>query len=465
MKNFQVSPKASELLMIRYRGIAFFECEDKQQSTEKSVIGRILTKYKILDVDISSSEDFLVCGYEKRGVEMFSLSDFKHVWKIDDFVVERGSTCHLALPIDILKPPRCIVFHPCRNIIFPGQLKHVLNLQGQFESGPIVCEQIPNKFTNRCFSHDNSKMVTNYGIHLTVWNLVENKKIVSLSCRSELLSMLFSANDRFIGTTNIDEVCVYDTENSYTMISRSCAGNFEVLVSTFYSDSWYCFKLISLLVLKSKNEIVKHDLTNTPVPERFIILWPTNARASAKFQVVMESEDRTWFRKAGSGYFFILSNGSALVSSYYRNEIKLLMLTELIQNSKVMKGSDPLLYLRYAKSCSVSVDGTYIYTHDNRGILHIMKLSRPQLVKSKKLGQIKDNLIPFVPVTNGVFFRGEVRKSLWKLFIGKDESFSGIPELWNSEVTQRLVSFPELIGTCYCRSVVQDLVACIMESQ
>ena len=110
---------------------------------------------------------------------------------------------------------RCIVFHPNENIIFPGQLTPVFNFEGNFESGRIVCKEIPNKFTSCCFSHDNTKMVTNYATHLTVWNLLENKKIVSLSCRSELLSVLFSANDRFIGTTNISELCVYDTENRY----------------------------------------------------------------------------------------------------------------------------------------------------------------------------------------------------------------------------------------------------------
>ncbi|CAB4012707.1 E3 ubiquitin- ligase DZIP3 [Paramuricea clavata] len=453
-----LSPKACALLMTRYRGLAYFESEDGKENIEKASIGRILTSRQVLDIDISPSEDFLICGYEK-GVELFSLSDFKLLWKIDDFLVERRecACCFCRLT----KPHRRIVFHPLKNIIFPGQLTRVLNLKGKFETGMLVCEEIPSKFTNCCFSHDNTKMITNYDIHLTVWNLLENKKIVSLSCRSELFSILFSANDRFIGTTNIDELCVYDTENSYSMVSRCCCGNIKVLVSPFHLDSWYC--LVVKSVLRRKIEIVKYDLTVKPVREHFFMsMMPTNARAAAEFQAVMESEDRSWLVKVGCGSFFILSNGNVLVSSNHESEIKLFRLNELIQNSKTMQRPNLLLSLRYAVSCSVSVDGRYVYTHDSRGTLRIMK---PQSVTFKILGLKKDNLIPFVPVANGVFFCGEVRNPLWTLFVGKNEFFAGIPELWNSEVTQRLASFPELTGTSHCLSVAQDLVACIMELQ
>ena len=228
-----LSSKASALLMTRYRGLAYFEAVDKMETNKNALIGRILTRKEVLDIDISPSEDFLICGYPK-GVEFFSLPDFKPLWKIEDFIVERVAA---VSKLDVYGTRHhCIVFHPGGSTIFPGQLTPVLNFEGEFESGRIVCKEVHNKFTSCCFSHDNTKMVTNYAVHLTVWNLLENKKIVSLSCGSELLSVLFSANDRFIGTTNIQELCVYDTENRYSMVSRSCGGNLAILVSTFSSD-------------------------------------------------------------------------------------------------------------------------------------------------------------------------------------------------------------------------------------
>ena len=467
-----LSSKASALLMTRYRGLAYFELEDEMENTEKATIGRIFITNRVFDIDISPSEDFLICGYE-RGMELFSLPDFKPLWKIDDFVVERFASS-FALPFLIGVLHRCIVFHPLENVVFAGQLTPVLNLEGKFESGRIVCEEIPNKFTSCCFSHDNTKMVTNYGILLTVWNLLKNKKIVSLSCRSELISILFSANDRFIGTTNINELCVYDTENSYSMVSRSCAGKYAVLVSTFYSDSWFVTNLI-MASATPKIEIVKYDLTIKPVAERNTGVRPANARAAAEFQTVMESDDdSTWFHKLlGRGdAFFMLSNESVLVYKKF-TEIKLCRLTELTQNSnKKKQGIKFISSLGFVKRFSVSVDGRYIYvcTGFKKTSLSIVKLSRPRSVKRATISfeDVTHKMFLnirastwFFPVTNGVFLRGEMRKSS----TGKDKLCASNPELWNIGVTQRLASFPELTGTCYCVSVSQDLVACIMESQ
>jgi hypothetical protein len=466
-----LSSKASALLMTRYRGLAYFESEGEMENTEKATIDHIFFTNRVFDIDISPWEDFLICGY-KRGIELFSLPDFKPLWKIDDFVVERIADSFECFLHDVLH--RCIVFHPLENVVFAGQLTPVLNLEGKFESGRIVCEEIPNKFTSCCFSHDNTKMVTNYGILLTVWNLLKNKKIVSLSCRSELISILFSANDRFIGTTNINELCVYDTENSYSMVSRSCAGKYAVLVSTFYSDSWFVTNLI-MASATPKIEIVKYDLTIKPVAERNTGVRPANARAAAEFQTVMESDDdSTWFHKLlGRGdAFFMLSNESVLVYKKF-TEIKLCRLTELTQNSnKKKQGIKFISSLGVVGRFSVSVDGRYIYACSTfkKFNLSIVKLSRPRSVKRATISfeDVTHKMFLnirastwFFPVTNGVFLRGEMRKSS----TGKDKLCASNPELWNIGVTQRLASFPELTGTCYCVSVSQDLVACIMETQ
>ena len=460
-----LSSKASALLVTRYRRLAYFESEDKKETIENALIGRIFTTNKVLDIDVSPCENFLICGYEE-GVELFSLSDFKPLWKIDDFVVERIPTRFVLLKFDferIEKPSRCVVFHALENVIFPGQLTPVLNLEGKFESGLIVCEEIPNKFTSCCFSHDKMKMVTNYGIHTTVWNLLEKKKIVSLSCRSELFSILFSANDRFIGTTNINELCVYDTENSYSMVSTSCVSeSLSILVSTFYSDSWYYYEVRDGLV---KQGILKYDLTNTPVLELLIEAYPGNARAAAEFQALMESNDRSWFYKIGGcRSCFILNNETAVVHGNFKKEIKLYRVTELIQNSK--KKKQAMNWFPFFMNCfSVSVDGRYIYVDGRISHFHIINVNSPQSVKSIKL-QIAYSLWKvFVPVTNGVFFCGEVRSPFMGFFIRESTFLAGIPELWNFEVTQRLASFPELTGSCYCLSVAQDLVACVMETQ
>jgi hypothetical protein len=168
----------------------------------------------------------------------------------------------------------------------------------------------------------------------------------------------------------------------------------------------------------------------------------------------------------------MLSNESVLIYEIFR-EIKLCWPTELTQNSnKKKQGIQFISSLGFVQRFSVSVDGRYIYacTEFTKSSLSIVKLSRPRSVQratisfedvTHKMFRTIGASTCFFPVTNGVFVHGEIRKSS----TGEDKLCAGIPELWNIGVTQRLASFRELTGTCYCVSVAQDLVACIMETQ
>jgi WD40 repeat protein len=452
-KHEKLSSEATVLLMTRYRGLAYFDSEDDEENIKSALIGRIFTNDRVLDVDISPSEDFLICAYSE-GVELFSLSTFKSLWKIDEFVVEMIYHPPADLAGIYYGIPPSIVFHPFKNVIFPGQLDRVFNLEGKFEPGPLTVEETNCKFTNCGFSHDKSKMATNYGNYLTVWNLLDNNKIARLSCRSKLYSILFSANDRFLATTNADELCIYDTENSYCMTSRiyDVLDDPPFLISPYNSDSWYC-----------GGEIVKYDLTRKPVSKRYKLL-PKNARAAAEFQAFIESDDPRRFHTKNYLNIFVLRNRVALAYWCYQHDLNMLSVTDLIQDFTLMQKSGEDSFSR----CSISVDGRYIYKssqHNTLGVPYgsfdIWMLSCTQCLKYKNVCQFKHAFTPFVPVTDGIFFCGEVSEH-----IGYDsELFESTPELWNSEVTERLFSFPELTGTFKCLSVGEDVIACVLKSQ
>ena len=442
----ELSTEASTLLMTRYKGLAYFESDNVKGT---ALVGRILTERKILEVDISPSEDFVICEYEEKGIELFSLSDFKSLWKIDDFVVERN---HAYYRCNIV--PRRIVFHPFLNIIFPGQLNPVLNLKGKYESGPLTCEKIPTKFKRCCFSNDHTKMVTNNGSNLIVWKLRDNEKIVTLPCNSFLYSILFSGNDRYLATTESSSFKVYDTENSYSMISRGCGRIPEVVVSTYKLDSWYCWK-----VNEEKGNIVRYDLTSQRVHTNFLSL-PRKARAAVEFQKIMENETPMWFQKLGSrGNFFILENGSVLFFKNDDYQLRLFEFNELVKGSTLKQEYDKctmtesLFFLE--ENALISVDGRYIYTSSPYVECNNTMLSSVQPGISRKVLRIK--YTPFLPVTNGVFAMKVKRNPV--------EFEGGTPELWNADLTERLFIFSELSGTFHCLSVTENLVACIMMSE
>ena len=254
------------------------------------------------------------------------------------------------------------------------------------------------------------------------------------------------------------------------MVSRSYGSeNFAVLVSTFYSDSWYVFEKFGMSEWSDKeSKIVKYDLTVKPSEVPFLEIVPGNARGAAEIQAAEESNYILWFDRIGFGLIFILSNGSILVSEMNRKEIKLFRPTEVIQKSKKKKNTINWVSVLFFPSVfSVSANGRLFYIHD-RNNFHITELGWPLSVKCITFHKAKDDWMTkklTVPVTNGVFFCGEIRSPSMNLFMRDSTFFVGIPGLWNFGVTQRLTSFPELTGTCECMSVSEDLVACIMESQ
>ena len=437
-----LSTKASALLMTRYKELAYFQSDDVE---EIAFISRIMTRTKVVHVDISPLEDLVICEYQNKGIELFSLLNSKPLWKIDDIVAKRRKK--LCVNGKIIDPPRCIVFHPLLNIIFPGQLNPVLNLRGKFESGPITCGKNCTKFVGCCFSHDKTKLVTQCDNLLMVWNLRDNEKIVTLSCQTRLYSILFSGNDRYIATTEPQLFTVYDTENGYCKTERHCSSFPEVIVSTFKFDSWYCSDFSGF--------IVKHDLTIRRFRTDYL-LSPLNARAMVEFQAIMENENPMWFQKLGSrGNFFILGNGNVLFYKCNKRELKIFQMTELIRGSALKQEYDKRRLTSFflgKKNAIISENGKYIYTispyFDSSNT--ILSSTRPG--KSWKLVQVDHSITPLLSVTNGV------------LLIKRNVEGS-TPELWNADLTECLFKFSELTGTFRCFSVTENLVACVLRSE
>ena len=448
----KLSTEASTLLITRYKKLAYFESDHAE---DKELIGRIKTEQKVLEVDISPSEDFAIIRYENKGLELFSLSDLKPLWKIDDFVAEKSGDLRMRMYYVV---PRCIVFHPFLNIIFPGQLDPVLNLEGKYEPGPITCENVPTKYACCCFSHDHTKMVTNYDQHLIVWNLLDNKQVVRLQCDLLLYSICFSGNDRYIATTGFLSFKVYDVWNSYSMISMIIGKSPEVVVSTCELDSWYCWR-----VFAGDSYIVGHDLTMNERVYTDFLSFPRNQKAAVEFQAIMENKTPKWFHKLGpAGNFFVLGNGNVLFFKCNDYELRILRINELIKGSKLKHEYD----LRLTESpfareesavISVGLHGRYIYTSSPYIGLENDMLRFIQPGKTWELVRIEHSVTSLLPVTNGVFI----------LKVGMDdvESDRDIPELWNEDLTECISKFRQLSGTLHCLLVAENLVACIMTSE
>ena len=127
----QLSSKASDLLRTRYRDIFYLLDEHDRQND--AIEARWHLSGKLLSIDVSPNHDYVVCGYEKGEIELFSLATGMSEWKNEVFVVPSPIPCIFTLPHQV-------VFHPHENLILPGRLDKVLTLQGKFTAGPFHCD-------------------------------------------------------------------------------------------------------------------------------------------------------------------------------------------------------------------------------------------------------------------------------------------------------------------------------------
>ena len=103
---------------------------------------------------------------------------------------------------------------------------------------------LPSPSPNRKVS--NSRMVTNCGKNLIVWNVASGNKIRCLPCKP-LFSFFFTVSGNFLGTVDIKNVFrVYDVSNNYS-ISKCQKLNSQFPVEIGYFPCSNKFRGFALL--------------------------------------------------------------------------------------------------------------------------------------------------------------------------------------------------------------------------
>ena len=424
----QLSSKASDLLRTRYRDIFYFQLGEHDRQND-AIEARCHLSGTILSIDVSPNHDYVVCGYEDGGIELFSLATGMSEWK-KDFVV----------PFDLLfcdTLSHHVVFHPRENLILPGRLDKVLTLQGKFTAGPFHCDEDSSEFSICCFTVDGSRMVTNSDNSLLVWNVYNGRRERSISCYP-LHSLSFAASGNFLATTDIHNVfSVYDVTNDYKVNYRRFECISVDIVSTFNHNSWLCsvdFKL----------KLVSHDLV---LSSDFGSLWtiplPGNDRSSRELQRFLQHPEESWFSNVFARYprprYFLVGDKYFLLFSYDVSIMCLFSIEGLAQTEK----STPNVQERML--INISLNGDFVYLSN----LSTKNFTLCKLPLRDKYSRPLTNKLDYLVVTDGVIFYSE--------------GHACTPELWNSDVTECLSSFDQLTGTMDCLSVSDEVIACLCD--
>ncbi len=443
----ELSLKASSLLQTRYKDIIYFEFVKKDRKNH-ALEFRCLLSGTISGIDISPNHDYVVCCYGQGGVELFALATGKSEWKIQDFKVE------LALPPRrnyfggpaILR--HCIVFHPRENLILPGRLDEAISMKGTFTKGPFHADEACSKFANCRFSSDNSKMVTNYGNSLNIWNVLSGNKERHLQCET-LFSFSFTASGNFLGTVDIENVFnVYDMTNEYRVKSKhsDCQSPVEI-VATFEENSWCCSIHKSIVILN-------HDFTFPSCyrPSLEDIIFPSNPYCQ-NLACFVQHPEQSWFSKVRKIFndtlfcswynalrYILIGDQSVLIYSCSLNAMHVFSIKGLIDSEE-----KPYKLKEVFSKLSRNGDFVYLYNTSNRHIticnLDSNERHSPLCVLSRQSN------IPVV--RDGVILYSDYRAL----------------EVWNSDLGQCVARFDELVSVKECLSVSDELIACVYQSE
>jgi hypothetical protein len=442
----QLSSNASDLLRTRYKDILYFQL-DKQYRPNNACELLCHISGDILSIDVTREGDYVVVGYTRGGIELFSLATGMSEWKIQDFILKLPPPYNDDTDPDVCMLPHNIVFHPRKKLILPGNLDEVLTFQGTLTTGPFRCDESSSVFSNCCFSMDGSKMVTNYGNDLFVWNVSNGGREMYLPCNRLLHSLSFSASGDFLGTTDIDNVFrVYDMSNDYNVKRIDIDSEFPVEIFSTFDDHnpWLCS-------VDRVLKIVSHDhVGSSNFGSIKDIALPSNVHSSREFKSFAQHREQSWLLKIRkdveswsewtnyTAVRYILTGGkSVLFFSRDSNIMRLYSMEGLAQTEQSPSNAHEYIF------SNISSNGDFVYLSN-----HLTEnFSVCELVSKGKYSRSPDK-IHFVVVKDGV------------IFYCKGCECSN-PELWNSDVTECLSSFYQLAGTRECLSVSDEVIAVV----
>ena len=446
-----LSLKALYLLQTRYKEMVYLEFIEKDRKHD-ALECRGLLSGTILGIDISPKHDYVVCSYRERGIELFSTATLMSVWKKPNFDLELPAP--LSLNNFIGRPcmlRHCIVFHPGGDLILPGRLDEVLSIEGKLRSGPFQCDESCSKFTNCCFSLDSSRMVTNYGNNLIVWNVASGDKIRCLPCKP-LFSFSFTASGNFLGTVDIENVFnVYDISNDYT-ISKCQQLNSQSpveILSMFEQNSWFC-SAHDYLAAVDQNGKLCIPLEN--LWSISTIILPSSLHYRDELKCLWHDPKQSWFSKVRKflnrtfGWssfdalrYILIGDESVLIYSGPSNAMHMFSIKSLLDNEEHPDNLKGVF-------STMSPNGDFAYMNNTWA----EKLTIHNLESNTKFCHVFQNrsMLGIPVVRDGVILYDENRT----------------PKLCNNYLTQCLATFDILVGMKKCFPVSDEVIACVYDS-
>ena len=387
--------------------------------------------------DVRNIFDYAVLCFQNGMIVLISIKSFTIIWK-KDFTAEEISCS-------------CISFHPHRDIILPGRLDQVLYLtDGSWQRGPFSCAE-NSFFTECCFSPDNSIMIT--GNHcdtsLVFWDLVSGEKRRCIDVGGPVGDFSFSPNGNYFALVNAHpnashlytllKYSVFDVRNNYTLLPNDTTDQLEgkeISVTGYKSESWLVFDGGRVHELYH-NGLVFKSRKSTRIEDFRKLFFPPSTKTNKIDDISITSQ------VAGNLEYFLYIFFHDFTA---KGQI---ILNHMLQVQVTVFTNHTLTLLdNKLSSGNISFDGQYFYQHF-QFLRELRVLKRNFMGWIFVNGKIRHNIIAFAVVKNGVFVL----------------AIQGIIEIWNFEMSQRVMARQLLNAIECCESVSDYLIACVGKTE
>ena len=451
-----LSSMASNMLQNKYCDLPYMEFMHNQIQPG-AVQARFQCSSLVACFDVSPQSDYLVCECENGTIQLWSILTGKLVWERRVII---NKTFHSAtfrkLPSSpVLSYYRSVVFHPTMEIVLPGVLSCAYGMDGGL--APLFPES-KCSFTVCSVSGDKTSILTDcpdVPRCIILWSMTNGNEICRTTRSADVLSFAWSQDASLLAISHSTGlICLVDVGTGFRTLAEMTTSEVCGMIK-FAPDYRFiyckhtpvpecrCHKDHFLFCLNVNNEN-DHTFSLDVFYNRVsYVPWKFESHTKCGFLLgdpILCVFDG--FTQKEEGAAFLLTEQSVLVSCRKDQEvIEMLNVNQLTSGQKLHRAPTSLANITSVNKVAFSLNGESIYVVSGAAVETVSLLGIPSgRLKAEKSSR---TIIDIMPVRKGVLFT----------------TTNHTLELWNSQLSVCVRTWPNLPKAVYVTPLSEDLVA------
>jgi len=460
-----LSYMASNMLQKKYPEIPYMEFVNKQMQ-QGAVIARFQCSSKVACFDVSPQFDCMVCECKDGTIQFWSLHSSKLLWtrpvKVEKlyfkgFRVTRGSPSSS----DVLSCYRSAVFHPTKEVVLPGVLRHAYDFKGDLK--PLFPES-QCRFTVCSISGDKTTMFTDCADDskcIIMWSLKNGSEVTRITRNEKVLSFAWSRDGKLLAISHFSGlITIVDVVDGFRTLGQTDLLNVCGLIKfSPYSRSLLCCHLSpipsEILTFRLNINIAEQLTDRVDVLEESHTPWECELRSEGGFLLGDLFSSRCVFEKVPDQIFvrmkfdFVLDKHTVLRSD--DDHVEMLIINEGQQNEKLAVETivEQIVFSWSGETIYVVSRCVDLDVRGGAATVTAWNVSSTELIAEKKVDVSWRSNICLLAVKGGV------------LIIRRE----GTLQMWNFELSKSVRRWTNIGSVRDVMPISEERVACMTKEE